>query len=220
MRKKINHNYWQKEGLQKKFNNPNLVLENYRRVGPASSILDIGCGYGRTLSELLENNYRNLNGIDSSAEMIKLARKKTQLSDDILKVGSAINLSYANNKFDAVLLFAVLNCLPHEDVAALAEAKRVVRPGGYILINDFIASENILNSCCYEVDEYGPFAIIDAGNNFRKRHTTAERARSMSLGMKIVSWRIVDEISMNGNPAKLLSYVIQKKRCPQSPSVN
>lgn len=38
-------------------------------------ILDVGCGYGRILSELYENGYKNLKGVDFSSKMIEKGRQ-------------------------------------------------------------------------------------------------------------------------------------------------
>ncbi|MCM1498393.1 MAG: class I SAM-dependent methyltransferase [Clostridium sp.] len=55
---------------QKEFTTPFQANEFAKYVEPDGNILDIGCGYGRTLNELYQNGYRNLIGMDFSNGMI------------------------------------------------------------------------------------------------------------------------------------------------------
>ncbi len=41
------------------------------------NILDVGCGYGRTLHELHENNYENLTGVDFSQRIKAVSSLET-----------------------------------------------------------------------------------------------------------------------------------------------
>jgi ubiquinone/menaquinone biosynthesis C-methylase UbiE len=213
MSKASNLEYWNTNGLLKKFSNPNLVFKKPELIGPNSSILDVGCGYGRTLLELKERGFQRLNGIDYSPQMIAAAQAKTGLPPSALVIGSALSLPYADESFDAVLMFAILNCLPEqgEDASAIAEARRVLRPGGLIMVNDFLASPDLIESEHCQEDAFGKFATFTVESRCLMRHTTLKRAQSMTFGMKMSFSEITEEISMNGNPVRILSYILQRE---------
>lgn len=207
-----NLKYWNQKGPEKNFNNPNLILQNPQLLKVTDRILDVGCGYGRTLIELKLAGFENIFGVDYSPEMILAASSKPELSDVNLTVSVADKLPFADNSFDAVLLFAVLNCLPEIDleVAAIKEAKRVVKKSGYVCINDFLASESLLSENSKRIDRYGASALILIEDQCLMRHTTTERAEAMTFGTKIIDWKVRNEISMNGNPVQILSYILKK----------
>lgn len=62
--------YWNRVSGKKEFTTPFQAGEFSKYVKRDNSILDVGCGYGRTIDELYHNGYRNLIGIDFSKGMI------------------------------------------------------------------------------------------------------------------------------------------------------
>lgn len=83
-----------------------------------------------------------LTGVDFSAPMLDLARKRAEaLGRDItLDQGDADALAYADASFDSVIITFALCCVP-DDRAALREALRVLRPGGRVLLADHVSAE-------------------------------------------------------------------------------
>lgn len=100
------------------------------------NVLDIGCGTGAHL-RLYQKAGCNIFGIDLSEAMLKVARQR--LGDGTeLKLGSATNTGFADNQFDIILSTTVLHEMPHQvSVDVLAEAKRILKHGGRILLIDF-----------------------------------------------------------------------------------
>lgn len=74
-------------------------------------------------------------GIDLSEAMLAKARQKVGERDITLQAMDAQSLEFPDVHFDAVLLNLVLSVVP-DGRAALAEAMRVLRPGGQIIIFD------------------------------------------------------------------------------------
>ena len=71
-------------------------------------ILDVGCGYGRTLNILHNSGFKNLIGVDVSQGMINRGLKlHPHLKLTKNKYGI---LPFSNNTFNAVILIAVLTC--------------------------------------------------------------------------------------------------------------
>jgi ubiquinone/menaquinone biosynthesis C-methylase UbiE len=97
-------------------------------------LLDAGCGTGGFLRWALELPAFGAGaGIDVSPEGIELARRQVPGAD--LRVGSVTSLPYADASFDVAVCNDVLQHLgEHQAPAALRELRRVLRPGGTLLV--------------------------------------------------------------------------------------
>ena len=109
------------------------------RIGHAR-VLDVGCGAGGTLIDLLRYGARAdyLAGIDIVPERVEQARARLPLAD--LTCGSAERLPYADHAFDLVCQFTMLTTVLDTTVRQriAAEMRRVVRPDGLILWHDLL----------------------------------------------------------------------------------
>lgn len=93
------------------------------------TLLEVGCGDGR-LTALLASKVEAITAIDPDDNSIEAARKN--VNGVTFLVGSGEKLDFVNESFDIVLFSYSLH---HQDcVKALAEAKRVLRQDGHILI--------------------------------------------------------------------------------------
>jgi ubiquinone/menaquinone biosynthesis C-methylase UbiE len=109
---------------------------------PIDNLLDAGTGTGRML-ELLAPKARRAVGIDVSPEMLAIARDRL-LRENIrhaqVRLADTYRLPFpvgdAQGGFDVVLFHQVLHYLD-DPGAAVAEAARVMAPGGVLLIADF-----------------------------------------------------------------------------------
>ena len=101
--------------------------------------LDIGCGPGFMMRDLADavGPQGRVDGIDLSEPMCELARARlsTAAAPVELRLGGAEELPYADSTFDAVVLSQVLLYV-HDVPKALREVRRVLRPGGRLLIVD------------------------------------------------------------------------------------
>jgi len=102
-------------------------------------ILDVGCGRGDTMRQLLEYDAdpKLLTGIDLLEDKVSLARR---LAPHLQVVcGSATHLPFPDSSFDFVLQFTVFTSILKEQVkrTIAAEMARVLVPGGRILWYDF-----------------------------------------------------------------------------------
>lgn len=99
-------------------------------------ILDVGTGTGVIALVLAEMGHK-VTGVDIAEEMVQKAREKAKnlnLFADF-RVGDAEELPFADNSFDALINRHVVWSLPHPE-KAMAEWKRVLRPGGKLIIID------------------------------------------------------------------------------------
>ncbi|MDJ0945520.1 MAG: class I SAM-dependent methyltransferase [Kiloniellales bacterium] len=118
------------------------ALRTAARPASEMTLLDAGCGTGAYAAALAGVPGRVI-GLDRSAEMLKVARAKLEGRPgriDFLR-GDLRDLPLAEASLDAVMFNQVLHHLEDGDgayaghAAALAEAARVLRPGGRLLLN-------------------------------------------------------------------------------------
>jgi ArsR family transcriptional regulator len=101
-------------------------------------LLDLGTGTGRML-EVLGPNAERAVGIDRSRDMLAVARHKldrAQLRHCEVRFGDVHRLDLPDNSVDVAVIHHVLHYLDDPD-QAIAEAARVLRPDGTLLIVDF-----------------------------------------------------------------------------------
>jgi len=105
-------------------------------LGKHDYLIDVGCGSGRLakpLAEYLEGRYL---GIDVVPELVRYARLLVSRPDWRFEVARGLSIPEADGKADMVCFFSVLTHLLHEEsFVYLREAKRVLRPGGKIVLS-------------------------------------------------------------------------------------
>ncbi len=109
-----------------------------RFLGAGSSVLDIGCGAGRTTIALRRMGYRVL-GVDLMPNMVEAARAQAAAAgaDVEFRVMNAVRLDLPDRSFDHALFLynGYESIMRHADrQSALAEARRVIRPGGRFIL--------------------------------------------------------------------------------------
>ncbi|HEY0419940.1 MAG TPA: metalloregulator ArsR/SmtB family transcription factor [Acetobacteraceae bacterium] len=106
-------------------------------------LLDIGTGTGRLL-EVLAPRVSSSVGIDASRAMLALARArlaKPGLTHCAVRLADMYRLPFADSGFDVVVLQMVLH-YAEDPAGALAEAARMLRPGGRLVVVDLAAHED------------------------------------------------------------------------------
>jgi len=103
-----------------------MVLRSHPEPG---AVLDVGCGRGLMLAELGRRGWKAV-GVEMSEAASRHAREELGLD---VRVGELTALELPASSFDVVCFFHVLEHLPDPD-AALAEARRVLKPDGRLLV--------------------------------------------------------------------------------------
>jgi len=115
-------------------NSAGYLLE---RLAPGRDLLDVGCGPGTITVDLAGRLAPGrVVGLDSSAEVIELARRDAgELANLEFRTGDAYALPVEDASFDAVHAHQLLQHLA-DPVAALREMRRACRPGGVVGVRD------------------------------------------------------------------------------------
>lgn len=165
--------FWNQSAASKVFSHPLDIARFERTVPRDAAILDYGCGRGRLCGELVAHGYRRVEGADFSSEMIAAAVREHPTVSFTLVDGAA--LPYDGASFEAVLLFAVLTCIPPRDAqrALAAELRRVLKRGGLLLVSDYPLQTDARNVARYDAFsreahesepwDYGTFRLPDGG---------------------------------------------------------
>lgn len=114
------------------------AIEDMLADRPLGALLDIGTGTGRML-ELFAPRADSAIGIDRSSEMLRLARVKLEeagIAGASLRQGDMYALPLGDRSADSIILHQVLH-YAQQPGAAIAEAARVLTPGGRLLVIDF-----------------------------------------------------------------------------------
>lgn len=111
------------------------------RITPGAHVLELGCGYGRVLRELI-GVAGLVVGIDTSVVSLWLARESLGRSPSCaLAAMHALSLGFRDGQFDFVACVQNGISAFHVDQRALiAEAVRVTRPGGRVLFSSYLES--------------------------------------------------------------------------------
>lgn len=132
------------DALRKVFNDDALRARAVSRLVPAGlTVVDVGTGTGILAAELARLNLRVI-GVDNSPRMLEAARTKLAsagITGVELRGGDANALPLADGEADAAFAHMVLHYLPSPP-EALREMARVVRPGGQIVVVDFVRHES------------------------------------------------------------------------------
>lgn len=148
------------EGLEEE---ERILVDKY--LSRKGKVLVIGCGCGREAFALRDKGFE-ATGIDIQPHMIDRARKiaearKTSVPFLVMDAG---RLDFTDASFDYVLMFgSVLTYIPFRQnrLAALREARRVLKPGGILMLNTPSRNSNLK----YRVY----FALVNTWRKWKKK---------------------------------------------------
>ena len=124
---RIEQSHWWYTGRRKIL--ASFVEDICRRVTDRRPrILDVGCGTGANL--LMLSKYGDAEGVDVSEDALAFCRERGL---ENVKLGAAEQLPYDDDTFDLVTALDVVEHLD-DDLAGLREMRRVLRPGGRVLL--------------------------------------------------------------------------------------
>src|SRR5215475_2726457 len=129
-------------------------------------ILDVGCGTGANL--MLLSEFGDAQGVDVSPDALAFCRGRGL---ENVRLGAAEALPYGDHEFDLVTAFDVVEHMD-DDVAGLREMRRVLRPGGQLLL--FVPTFMLL------------WGVQDEVSNHRRRYRLKElRGAVIAAGFEV-----------------------------------
>lgn len=201
-----NLEFWNQAARTRQFTHPLARARLTRALPLDARVLDYGCGQGRITAQLIALGYRHVLGIDSSPEMIHAARER--VPEAAFEVNDGQELPCADASVDAVLLFAVLTCIPADDAQKklLREFKRILRPGGLLVISDYPLQSDERNLARYAkyASEFGTHGIFRLPDGAVLRHHSSGWFEHLLAGLHLEERVEFDGKTMNGNAVRIL----------------
>ena len=122
-------------------------------IPPGARVLEVGVGTGTSFPAY--PTHCEVTGIDLAPDMLTRARQKIKENGwshlNVMEM-NAMALGFPDNAFDYVMAFHVVTVVP-DPIQMIAEAKRVCKPGGKIVIvNHFTSDVPVLGSVTEALD--------------------------------------------------------------------
>jgi len=205
--------YWDEAAAASTFSHPVRLDWLAARLKPSALVLDYGCGYGRTLAALHREGWINTLGVDASRAMIERGRRENpQLK---LEHIGGLPLSEPDGAFDAILVLAVLTCIPTdaEQARLVGELTRVLRPGGLLFVSDYPLQTDERNLARYRAGlaSHGVHGVFDHPDGVVFRHHDLGRFRSL---LSHLDWQECEETetqTLSGRPARAVQILARKR---------
>lgn len=162
------------------------ILRDFLGTDVGNSILDVGCGYGLNATVIRILGTQKVTGLDFGHLKIKTATRiarTADLSGITFLRGSAAELPFQKNSFSGLLMTSAISHF-YDLERCLAEAHRVLKPGGVLLIRDDTNALNLPTrhemKSIWDKTEYGDDDEL-AGLGQPQNFTTLRRELILSL---------------------------------------
>ncbi len=201
--------YWDREAATARFSLGFDLDRVLAHVPRSSSVLDFGCGYGRSLERLARAGYRDLHGLDPSFEMV--ARARGRVPDAKLDVLERLPSRLPEAGFELILLVAVLTCIPEDEgqQQVIGEVARLLAPGGLVCVSDFLILENDRNTPRYRAARSGslPYGVFQTKDDARHRHHGRAWIDALLARFSRVGYQELAVETRRGNPGLAFEYI-------------
>jgi demethylmenaquinone methyltransferase/2-methoxy-6-polyprenyl-1,4-benzoquinol methylase len=164
-------------------------------IEPGDQVIDVGCGTGFG-TEGVRQTTTNILGVDQSPHQMAKARERLDERELLgFTLGDAENLPVQTDSFDAAWSSGSIEYWPNP-VAGLAEMRRVVKPGGRVVVvgpyyPDSWIGRRIVDAIMLFYDEAGAEEMFQAAGFEQTRHEVIGSKYKDSLA--IVSVGVVPE---------------------------
>jgi SAM-dependent methyltransferase len=156
--------------LENDFKAIRQVIRRELPTGTGLRTLDLGCGPGAFADLFAGDDYV---GADLNARYVDHARHHRP---GTFIVSDARKLDLPDRRFDQILIFGLLHHLPDDDVrAVLREARRVLVPGGRVLVIEDIPAVSRLNLIGHLIHNVENGEHIRPVDDYRKLYSEAAR---------------------------------------------
>jgi ubiquinone/menaquinone biosynthesis C-methylase UbiE len=168
-------------------------LDIAAHLSPGDRVLDLGCGTG-ALAALLASKGVQVTAVDISPPMLsaaaRLLREEGLADRVVLRELGAVELdaAFADASFDAVASSLVFSELVEEEIEyTLAECRRILRPGGQLLVADEMLPDSTLGRVATFIFRL-PFAMLA----FLLTQNTTRRVCGLRERIERAGFRVLD----------------------------
>lgn len=189
-----------------------FLARSFQRRGAGRRILEVGCGTAQNLLFARWSMGFEVHGMDYSDAAIAQARAafvERGLEYGSLEVMDALNLTYPDARFDAVLERAVLQQNRLDTARAMfAEMSRVLRPGGVLCCN--LAAEGHFL--------FGQGEYLGGGDFFNAEHDGSRHFFSrrdvldLFAGLEITRWALLTRQDVMANRIVEQTHVVEARK--------
>ena len=200
--------YWDRCAREKEFTHP-FDFERFSRiVHSRARILDYGCGYGRICHQLREAGYRKVIGVDPALSMIREGKRRFPGLD--LRHVKSHDFPFPAASFDAVLLFAVLNCIPsdEEQQILMETVHRMLCRGGILYLSDYFLQTDQRNRERYAKfePEFGTYGVFELPDGAVLRHHARSWIEQLLSTFHTISLEEMLAPTMHGHESVIFQY--------------
>jgi SAM-dependent methyltransferase len=116
-----------------------MIFEELLSGINGGKVLDIGCGSGQFIEILMQSlgSFESVTGVDVDEAVLREAGTKFQGDSFRFIIASSQALPFEAGSFDLVTISKALHHVEN-DRQTLTEMKRVLKPGGYLMVNEMI----------------------------------------------------------------------------------
>lgn len=205
--------YWNRIADEKEFPTPFRIDEFVKFVSKEMKILDVGCGYGRTLNELYNQGFRNLTGIDYSQKMINRGLREYPYLN--LEKNSGDDLPFPDDEFDVIILIGVLtsNIEDNKQDKLISEINRLLKDQGILYLSDFLINTDERNKQRYSKykSKYSIYGVFELPEGAVLRHHTTDHIFKLTKDFKKLIFQETVYDTMNGHRSNGFYYISKKK---------
>lgn len=193
------------EGAKKTFTHT-LSKEWLADLSVKSTVLDMGCGYGRLTPELQKQGFSSIYGYDFSQPLIERAMQENP------GAVYTTRLEELTGRFhDLVICFALFTCCPSdtEQSTIVSAIDAVTQKGATLYISDYETNDNPHYNDRYEQRELKIFGCFKSGDATFRHHEAGHFGRLLKSWSKTAEGTMESQ-TLNGNSITIHQYLFIK----------